>query len=95
MLLSFYFFMIFISIVLTWVSADPRNVIVRFIYHTTEPVLSLLRARLPNLNGIEYSGLVALFLIVFLQAFLVKSINDYGLKLAMQGVKASSEIRVN
>ena len=38
---------------LSWVNPDPYNLIVRFLYNITEPVLAWLRQRLP----LVYSGL--------------------------------------
>jgi YggT family protein len=47
MVLQLYMWIIIAHAVLSWVSPDPYNPIVRFINNVTEPVLSQVRRRLP------------------------------------------------
>jgi YggT family protein len=66
---------IIIRAVLSWVSPDPYNPIVRFINNVTEPVLYQIRRRLPvSFGGIDLSPVVVLLIIVFLQSFVVRSL---------------------
>jgi YggT family protein len=68
--------------VLSWVSPDPYNPIVRALYSVTEPVLSLLRRRLPLFAGsIDFAPMVAVLLIVFLQRFIVRTLFDLALRM--------------
>jgi YggT family protein len=60
--------------VLSWVSPDPYNPIVRFVHNVTEPVLYPLRRRLPFLGGIDFSPMIVLMAIVFLRSFVVQSL---------------------
>jgi YggT family protein len=61
--------------VLSWVNPDPYNPIVRFIRQVTEPVLYEIRRRIPTVfGGIDFSPLIVLLAIIFLQEFLVKSL---------------------
>jgi YggT family protein len=61
--------------VLSWVNPDPYNPIVRFIRQVTEPVLHEIRRRIPTVfGGIDFSPLIVLLAIIFLQEFLVKSL---------------------
>lgn len=78
-LLSMYKWILLISVLLTWVSPDPRNPIVRFLYSVTEPVLMQVRRRLPFVvaGGIDFSPIVVFLAIYFLQIFVVGSL--YGL----------------
>ncbi len=70
-----YMWILVIRAVLSWVSPDPYNPIVRALYSITEPVLSFLRRRLPLMAGsIDFSPIVAILAILFLQWFLVKSL---------------------
>jgi YggT family protein len=58
--------------VLSWVSPDPFNPIVRFINNVTEPILYPIRSKLPvNLGGLDLSPIVVFMGIIFLQTFLV------------------------
>ncbi len=63
--------------ILSWVSPDPYNPIVRFIHNITEPVLSQIRRRLPvNFGGIDFSPILVLLAVIFLQQFVVQSLYD-------------------
>ncbi len=67
-----YMWIIIARAVLSWVSPDPYNPIVRFLYRTTEPVLRPVRHWLPTLAmGLDLSPMVVLLAIYFLRAFLV------------------------
>jgi len=76
MLLNLYFWIIVIAAVLSWVSPDPRNPIVRFLYAVTEPVLYQIRRRLPFVyaGGIDFSPLVVILAILFAQRVVVQSL---------------------
>lgn len=73
--LNIYFWIVIGSAVLSWVNPDPYNPIVRFLRSATEPVYYRIRRVLPiNMGGIDFTPLIVLLAIQFLQAFLVKSI---------------------
>lgn len=77
-----YFWIIIARAVLSWVSPDPFNPIVRFLYRVTEPVLRPIRHRLPTFQmGLDLSPMVVILAIYFLQAFLVESLRDLALAL--------------
>ena len=74
-----FFFMIIViaRAVLSWVSPDPFNPIVRFIHNVTEPVLYQVRRRIPiTFGGIDFSPVIVILVIYFLQIFVVKSLKD-------------------
>jgi YggT family protein len=63
--------------VISWVNPDPYNPIVRFLHSVTEPVLYPIRRWLPiNLGGIDFSPILVILAIIFLQSFLVQSLAD-------------------
>jgi YggT family protein len=77
-----YMWVFIIRAVLSWVSPDPYNPIVRAIYALTEPVLSPLRRKLPLYAGsIDFSIIVVVLVIVFLQRFVVRSLFDLALRM--------------
>jgi YggT family protein len=81
-LLWFYSWVVIGSVIVSWVNADPRNPIVRFLHATTEPVLYQLRRRLPLVaGGIDFSPLVLLLLIQFMKIVLVRSLFELALRL--------------
>lgn len=74
-LLTIYLWIIVIRAVLSWVNPDPYNPIVRLLYQVTEPVLGPIRRWLPLRGmGIDFSPVIVLLAIVFLQSFLVPSL---------------------
>lgn len=63
--------------VLSWVSPDPYNPIVRFIYNVTDPVMSRIRQYVPvNFGGIDFSPILVFMGVIFLRIFLVNSLKQ-------------------
>jgi YggT family protein len=80
--LNIYFWIIIARAVVSWVSPDPYNPVVRFLYRVTEPVLRPIRQRLPTYQmGIDLSPMVVLLVIYFLEWFLIASLRDLALSL--------------
>jgi YggT family protein len=73
--LTIYMWIIIFRAVISWVNADPYNKVVIFLYKVTEPVLRPVRRILPMRNmGIDFSPIVVIIVIIFLQYFLVETI---------------------
>lgn len=80
MVLWLYWWILLARAVTSWVSADPRNPIVSFLYAVTEPPLRFIRRRLPTslrYFPLDVAFLVLLGIIVFAQWGVVPSILDY------------------
>ncbi len=72
---TIYLWVIIARAVLSWVSPDPYNPIVRFIHNATEPVLHRVRRALPlDLGGLDISPIIVIMALIFLQKFLVGSL---------------------
>ena len=72
--LSIFMWIVIARAILSWVSPDPYNPIVRFIHKVTEPVLYQIRRRIPvNFGGIDFSPIIVFLAIIFLQRFVVQS----------------------
>ena len=67
--INLYTWIILIRALISWVSPDPRNPIVRLLVQVTEPVLRPLRKLLPphKLGGLDLSPMIAILLLVFLR----------------------------
>ncbi len=77
MVLTIYMWVVIARAVLSWVSPDPYNPIVRFINNITDPVLNWVRMKLPiNFGGIDLSPMIVILAIIFLQQFLVASLTS-------------------
>ena len=73
--LSTYLWIIIIRAVLSWVNPDPYNPIVRIIHQLTEPLMERVRRWIPLRGmGIDFSPIIILLAIVFLQSFLVPTL---------------------
>src|SRR5271157_3653679 len=73
--LTIYMWIVIISALISWVNPDPYNPIVRFLYSVTEPVFAMVRRRLPfPPMGIDFSPLIVILIILFLQMFVVKTL---------------------
>jgi YggT family protein len=73
--LTIYMWIIVIRAVLSWINPDPYNPIIRFIHQVTEPVMAPVRRLIPLRGmGIDFSPIIILLAIIFLQSFLVKSL---------------------
>lgn len=77
-----YMWVVIARAVISWVSPDPYNPIVQFLYRATEPVLQPIRRRLPTGGfGIDFAPLIVIFAIYFLQMFVVRSLQDLAFRL--------------
>ncbi len=74
--------LILIRALISWVSPDPFNPIVQFLYRTTDPLLNPIRRFMPA-SGIDFSPLVAFLVIIALKSFAVASLYDLGLRVKM------------
>jgi YggT family protein len=80
LVLTIYMWIVIARAVVSWVNADPYNPIVRFLFNATEPLLYRVRRGLPIvLGGIDFSPLLVIAAIYFLQVFLVQSLRDLAL----------------
>jgi len=71
--------------VLSWVSPDPYNPIVRIINQLSEPMLFMVRKHVPYIAGIDFSPLIVLLLIMFLDNFLVATLNRIAIPMIQGG----------
>jgi YggT family protein len=73
--LQIYLWIIIIRIILSWVSPDPYNPLVKAVYNVTEPVLGRIRRHLPvSFGGLDLSPIIVFMIIEFLQYAVVNSI---------------------
>ncbi len=81
-LLTIYMWMIIGRAVISWVNADPYNPVVRFLHEITEPPLAKIRRFLPlSMGGIDFSPMLLIMAIMFLQSFLVPTLKQFAMGL--------------
>lgn len=84
MALQLYLYVMIGRAIISWVNADPRNGIVRFLVMATEPPLRAIRAILPRSLRhfpLDLAFLVLFGLVIFAQYAVVQSLLDLGARL--------------
>ena len=77
LVLGAYIWIIIGRAIVSWVSADPYNPIVRFVYEVTEPLLSRIRRVVPIFGGgIDFSPMILIIAIMFLRSFIVPTLQQ-------------------
>lgn len=76
LLLYLYTWIIIIRAVMSWVTPDPNNPLVKALFVVTEPLLKPLRTLVPpsRLGGIDISPILAIVLIQILRYLLLGTI---------------------
>jgi YggT family protein len=78
--LTAYMWILIVRALVSWVGADPWNPIVRFLHQVTEPVLRPVRRLLPN-SPLDFSPVIVILCIYFLQWFLVPVLREAAFRL--------------
>lgn len=78
--LTVFYWLILIRALISWVSPDPLNPIVQFLYRVTDPLLDRIRRFLPPLP-IDLSPIIAFLAIIFLKTFLVETLMGIGYRM--------------
>jgi YggT family protein len=82
LILTVYMWIIVAAALISWVSPDPYNPIVRFLYRVTNPVLRPIRRFIGNrLGPVDISPLIVVFIIYIIQRFLITSLVEIALKI--------------
>ena len=80
--LTIYMWIIIVRALLSWVNPDPYNPIVQFLFSITEPVMARVRQLIPMRSmGIDFSPIILILVIIFLQEFLVNSLGMFAQRL--------------
>ena len=80
--LEMYMWVIIIRALISWVNPDPYNPIVQVLTRLTEPVLRPIRKLVPPYKvGIDFSPMIAVLVIIFLQYALIKNLYRFAQQL--------------
>ena len=81
-LLTFYLYIVIARAIISWVSPNPYNPIVNFLYQATEPVLRYARRIIPPIGGtLDLSPILVLVAIVFLRKIIVETLLQFAQQL--------------
>ena len=73
---------IIIRALLSWIPSTINSPVARFLVTITEPILGPIRGVLPYM-GLDISPMIAIFGLLFIDGFLVKSLINIGHRIAM------------
>lgn len=77
--------LIFASIIVSWVGADPRNQIVQMIGRMTEPLYRPLRGITSKIPGpFDWAPMILILIIIFLQKSVVAYLRSYAFSANLQ-----------
>ena len=81
--LQLYSYVVMIAVLISWISPDPYNPIVRFFRSATDPVFAWVRRHLPfaMVGMLDLSPIIVFASIWFLRLFLISSLVDLSLRL--------------
>lgn len=92
-MLGFFLWLVVARAILSWVSPDPFNPIVRFINSATDPFLIRLRRYVPILGGtIDLTPIVLIVLIAFVRIVVAQTLMEYGADIKRRAAVEYSEI---
>ena len=70
-ILDLYMLILFVRVILSWVSVNPYNPIVQILDRLTDPVLAPIRRAIPSFGGLDISPLVVFVGIMVLKRVLL------------------------
>ena len=82
--LQLYTWVLIARAIVSWVNADPRNAIVRFLVMATDPVVERVRRLLPmklRFFPLDIAFLVTFGIIIFLRFALAQTLIDLGVRM--------------
>lgn len=74
LLLNVYIVVVIVRALISWVSPDPYNPLVRFLHRVTEPVLAPIRERLPMGMGLDFSPMIVILAIYVVQHYVLPAL---------------------
>jgi len=84
MVLTIYFWLLIGRAIVSWVNADPRNQIVRFLIMVTDPPVRVIRRILPSrlrYFPLDIAFLVLLGIVIFARVAVVQSLAEVGMRM--------------
>lgn len=81
-LLMLYIGLVFVRVLLSFVSVERSNPVAPLVYQLTEPLLKPLRGKLPAPGGFDFSPMVVVLAILLGRALVVAPLVDLGRRLA-------------
>ena len=80
LVINLYTFVVAFAVLLSWVSPDPMNPLVRMLRQLTEPIFGRVRKFMPKFfwrTGIDFTPMVVLFLLILIDTVAVQLLYDW------------------
>jgi len=78
LLFTIYVYILVGRVLISWVNPDPYNPIVRFLRNVTDPLLNRIYRLVPLVfGGFDFTPLVLLLLLSFVQRLIVRALSIY------------------
>lgn len=74
LVITLYMYIVIARAIITWFNVDPHHPIIQFLRKVTDPALYRIRKYVPNIGGLDFSPIVLIFGLYFLNIFLVKTL---------------------
>lgn len=75
---NLYIFLIIVDTVLTWLKINNYSEHTRMISRLVDPYLSIIRSIIPPFSGMDFSPLIGILIIYFLDEFIINVIRTIG-----------------
>jgi YggT family protein len=72
--ITLYMYVVIGRVIVSWLNVDPYHPIVQFLRKITDPALYRIRKYMPVMGGLDFSPIVLIFGLYFLNIFLVKTL---------------------
>lgn len=66
-----YIFILFARVICSWIRLNPYGKIYQFIFSLTEPLLGPIRRFMPRSMMLDFSPMILMFVLIFLQKLLL------------------------
>ena len=83
LIIHIFMFVIFVQIILSWISPGSYNPITVLLHQLSEPLLRLARRILPSTHGIDFSPILVFIFLQLSLTLLVRPLTDLGRALAV------------
>lgn len=75
--ITIYVWIIIARVLISWVNPDPNNPIVQFLLRVTNPALRRLRQYVPMVAGFDFSPIILIIGLYFVETFVVRTLQDF------------------
>ncbi|WP_174575419.1 YggT family protein [Thiosocius teredinicola] len=76
LVINVFLFAIIIQVIISWINPGTYNPVVGLINSLTEPLISPVRRRMPNMGGLDFSPMVVIIGLVLLEMLLIPPLTD-------------------